>query len=144
MVKLSRPGITSLKERARWSLASLNFLFHILLLYPSEPSLVVDSQYMSMSHSVSQHFSQFLSFFIITVGIIIIIILIISFWDFMKVVNSFFKPFNFCPGMRFSPPYCFANLSEISFSVFFILCYDCDSSEDCNKLYNNYCKLLAK
>ena len=48
--------------------------------------------------------------------------------------------------MRFNPPYCFANLSEISFSVVFILVLLlwCDSSEDCNKLYNDHCKLLSK
>ena len=32
-------------------------------------------------------------------------------------------------------------------SVLFLLwyfCYHCDSSDDCYKLYNNYCKLLSK
>ena len=48
--------------------------------------------------------------------------------------------------MRFNPPYCFASLCDISFSVVFTwcFCYNCDSSEDYNKLYNDYCKLLSK
>ena len=92
IVGSSRPFTPSLKKLTK--LLPLTFVFHILLFYLSEPSLVVNSHKMSMSHSISQHFSHFL-LFISTVNIIvIIIILIISFWDVTKVFNGFFYTCN--------------------------------------------------
>ena len=102
---------------------------------------------MSMSHSISKHFLQFLLLHnhsqyhhhYHTYHL---------FLGFHKGLQWFFYTCNTISVLVWSLILHIVLQIWVKFlSVLFLLwcfCYDCDSSEDCNKLYNDYCKLLSK
>ena len=105
-----------------------------------------------MSHSISQHFSlNFHSIFfcfIVTVKIIIIIIILI-FLGCHSRLQWFFYNCNKISVLVWGLILHIVLQIWVKFQIsvlllFWCFCYNCDSSEDWNKLYNGYCKLLSK
>ena len=97
-----------------------------------------------MSHSNFQHFDISFYFIVLVNIMVIITILIISFWYVTKVFNICNITFALLGGLIL---HIILKIQVKFLSVLFLrchFCYDCDSSKDYNKLYNNYCKLLSK